>query len=273
MAALVAADRDATDVPAPDLARLRAGGRRLVVRRRLAAGAAALVVVGTAAVSAAVLVGGDEPTGSGVATDPSPTPPSASPTPTSTPTVRTGPVAPRPPETLEKGRLQTPLGYVNGEWEAAPPLGEVLTVGRAGRYDEVLYGADLDGEPVLVRGLRDGDRLLRVFVPLTPQGLRRDDVALYDGFLLGLPGDPVDTTGGYYLLQGVARGDVTFSISAPGEQPRPVTGSSTEVIEGYTVFYDVGDWRQGWDPLKAAPLTLTTDADRTVDVREVTYTG
>ena len=69
----------------------------------------------------------------------------------------------------------------------------------------------------------------------------------------------------------MAPGDVQVSIDAAGEEPRPVTEVRTSILPGYTVFYDVGQWRDSWDPNQPAPLTITTSDGAEIKIRSRTY--
>ena len=73
------------------------------------------------------------------------------------------------------------------------------------------------------------------------------------------------------VKQGVL--STSLSVARPDGSARPVTGSSTGVLRGFTVFYDVGDWQDGWDQVQLAPLTVTTSNGRSVGVRERSWTG
>ena len=52
-----------------------------------------------------------------------------------------------------------------------------------------------------------------------------------------------------------------------------MTGTSTSVLPGHTVFYDSGDWDEGWDQVQLAPLVIVTDDGRQASVRSVSWTG
>jgi hypothetical protein len=123
-------------------------------------------------------------------------------------------------------------------------------------------------------GVRDGDRILRTIQALSPETVREPDgVDLYGGDVRGERGPNDRVADGTYLLVGSVPGDVEVSVAAPGESPRPVTGSSTETLRGFTVFYDVGDWEDEWDQVQLAPLTVTTSNGSRVAVRARSWTG
>ena len=52
-----------------------------------------------------------------------------------------------------------------------------------------------------------------------------------------------------------------------------MTGASTSVLPGHTVFYDSGAWDEGWDQVQLAPLVIVTDDGREADVRSASWTG
>lgn len=173
----------------------------------------------------------------------------------------------------DRGSLRTPQGRVAGEWESEPPRGEVLVVGTAGRFEEVFYATSFHGHTVLARGLRDGDRLLRTMVVFgTVDVADTDDIVLYGGDVLGLPGDPVDTTGGRYLVLGLVRGDADLTVTYDGTT-RAVVRRSTEVAPGFTAFYDAADWQDGWSPIELAPLRIRSSTGARADVRRDSWTG
>lgn len=265
LAALVDAhDSAAQPVGPPDLMALRAAGRRRLAVRRAATVVAAAVVVAVVALGTSLVTGDD----AARPDDPVATQPTASTPPPVTETSDSEPPPSRAPDRLEQGELTTPQGRVGGEWEAAPPLGEVLVVGRSGAYDEVFYAIASDGPTMLARGLRDGDRILRtsvVFGTVDAEGT--DAILLYGGDVLGLPGDPVDTTGGRYLVLGLVSGDVDVTVTPQGGARRPVTGRSAALAPGFTAFYDSGAWQDGWDPVQLAPLRVQTSAGASAFVR------
>jgi hypothetical protein len=78
---------------------------------------------------------------------------------------------------------------------------------------------------------------------------------------------------GRYLLVGTVSGDVAVSVTRPDGVRRPVTGASTSVLPGHTVFYDTGAWDEGWDQVQLAPLSIVTDDGRRAGVRSDSWTG
>ena len=78
---------------------------------------------------------------------------------------------------------------------------------------------------------------------------------------------------GRYLLVGTVSGDVAVSVTQPDGRTRPVTGTSTSVLPGHTVFYDSGDWDEDWDQVQLAPLSIGTDDGREASVRSVSWSG
>ncbi|MCW2816640.1 MAG: hypothetical protein JWN84_4095 [Nocardioides sp.] len=252
LAAIVAADRAST--PPPDLVALRAGGRRLVRRRRLAAGAAAAVVALAVGVPLAVVGTGDESTA-----------PDRGLVATATPTPTAPPSSAQPAQPSQPAEVSVPLpGGLRQDLlpETGEVLGEVVAAGDFYGYEQVVYAAESAGGTYVVVGIRYRGRLLRVVAALSPL-----DVEEPDG---------VDLWGGYrdddgtYLLVGSVPGDVDLDLGVR-ESLRPPTRSSTEVLPGFTVFYDTGPWREEWDPLQAAPLDLETSDGTVVDVRGRTY--
>ena len=262
-AALIAADR--AQVAPPDLAALRAGGRRRLRRRRLAVGAGVAAVAAVLVIPVAVL-GGDDRAAPDVpvVSDP-PSSPAASPT------------YHRP----EQGSVDVPGGRVRGQYENGTLLGDPLVLGRLGGQQEILYamrGPGLEppgrGGPVdytyVSTGVRDGSRVLRLGGVISLRGDdNADGIELYDGARI----DGFAGRAPYYRVMGTVRGDVEVTVTGPDGVARPVTGSSTTMVPGYTVFYDQAPWDESWDPLQLAPLTISTDDDRSVQVRERSYSG
>ena len=89
-----------------------------------------------------------------------------------------------------------------------------------------------------------------------------DGIQLYGGDVLGERGPDERVEGGRYLVVGSVRGDVAVGVTGPDGLSRPVTGTSTSVLPGYTVFYDSGAWGEGWDQVQLAPLVIVTDDGR-----------
>ena len=94
-----------------------------------------------------------------------------------------------------------------------------------------------------------------------------------DGDLLGERGPAGRVERGRYLLVGAVSGDVALSVTRPDGRSRPVTGTSTSVLPGHTVYYDSGDWGEGWDQGQLAPLVIVTDDGRTARVRSASWSG
>ena len=66
---------------------------------------------------------------------------------------------------------------------------------------------------------------------------------------------------------------MAVSVTRPDGRARPVTGASTSVLPGHTVFYDTGDWGEDWDQVQLAPLTIVTDDGREAGVRTASWSG
>jgi hypothetical protein len=179
------------------------------------------------------------------------------------PVETTRPAKPRKPS--------TPPRPESGEWEEAALLGKPLALPGA----QILYAARRPEANVVSIGLHDGGRIVRT-VPsvLTPEDVDAPDgIGLYGGDVLGERGPDDRVAEGTYLLVGSVPGDVEVSVTEPGGSRRPVTGSSTRTLRGFTVFYDTGDWEQTWDQVQLAPLTVTTSDGRSVVVRTRSWTG
>ena len=184
---------------------------------------------------------------------------SSEPSTTPTPTATTAAASTAPPG-REPGELPLPGGSDKvGEWEDGPVAGEVVVLRRVGPYDEVLYAAG--SPPAVVVGLRDGDRLLRTITTSSPEG---DAMHLYGGERM---------PDGTFRVVGAVPGDVADTEGDGSSSPRPVTGASGEVLPGWTVFHEQGPWDDRWDPVRLAPLTITTDDGRSLGVRRGSWTG
>lgn len=278
MTALVDADlARGADVPPPDLAALRAGGRRLARRRRLTVAAAAAVAALLVVPATVGLLGHDEgsslpqqpagPSASDVTT-------SAAPTPTPDEEPRREPRPPRPRQ------VDVPLD--NGlraaaEWEDGALLGEQVVVDTYGGRERVLYavrsaGGGPDSAYVGV-GLRYRGGLARLVGAISPLRARAPDgTPVPDGVeLWGGGRRELDGSQPSYLVVGAVPGDVDVRLTAPGQALRAVTGSSTKVLPGFTVFFDRGPWDDTWDVLRLAPLTVEVGGGRSVEVRERSY--
>jgi hypothetical protein len=186
----------------------------------------------------------------------SPPPPPAAPTETATPT----PTSPTKPQKS-----------VAGEWEDGELLGEPLVVEADLPFAEILYAARRRGATFVATGAREGDLILRTIVVTMPDDT--DDIQLYGGDVLGERGSDERVEQGRYLVVGSVRGDIALSVTGPDGHARPVTGTSTSVLPGYTVFYDSGAWGDGWDQVQLAPLVIVTDDGREADVRADSWTG
>lgn len=270
MAALVATDRASS--PPPDLAALRAGGRRRLRRQRAALAAAASAVVLAVGVPVAVLAGDDRagPDRGPVAT------PDASPSsaPTSAPTT---PATDAPPVTTDR-RGEVPIpggGSLVGTWEDGTVLGDVVRVGRVHGYPQVVYAAEnrrsAGTDRCVSVGVRVDGRILRLLCAVTEVASGDvDGYPMWGGAALEDAVEP-SVPGAGYLLLGVVPGDTEVSVVADDADPRPPTGRRTDILPGHTVFYDEAPWQDGWDPLRLAPLTVTTGSGLTLSVPERSY--
>jgi len=164
-----------------------------------------------------------------------------------------------------------PQKPIAGEWEDGELLGEPLVVEADLPFADILYAARGRDATYVATGAREGDLILRTIVATTPDDT--DDIQLYGGDVLGERGPDERVMGGRYLVVGSVRGDVAVGVTGRDGQSRPVTGTSTSVLPGYTVFYDIGDWGKGWDQVQLAPLVFVTDDGRQASVRSVSWTG
>lgn len=250
--ALVEADR--FEPTAPDLAALRRSGRRRLIGRRAAIGTAVMAVVAAITIPVAVLT--HEPDRVPPVVEQT-TPPPVSPTPTK----------PVRPESVE---LPMPDGTnLVAETEPGTLQGQPLAIGRFGTYRQVVYAATgADGETYVSVGVRYRGQIVRTGNAIVPADAEpADGFVLYDGSRLDQYDDP------HYLLVGVVEGDTQVSVAAPGGSPRTVTGQTSSMLPGYTVFFDRAPWDQTWDSNRLAPLTVSTADGRSGDVRKVSWVG
>lgn len=269
LALLVAAEP--TYPGAPDVARLRAGGRRRLLRRRLATGAAATALVVAAGVP--LLVGSDRDP---VAIDPAP----AAPTTSSGSPDTAVPDADADADGVKVSRYErgeAPLqggGALVGAWEDGEIVGRVVSLGTYDDgYERFLYAAEAKpsrGEPFtcVSVGVRVEGRMLRLLCALTP--LDPDGPVLWGGGRHE-EGVPAGLESAGYLVVGAVRGETGVSVATPGRAPQPVSGRSTAVLPGWTVFHDQAAWDEEWDALQLAPLTVSTGAGQRLEVRERSY--
>lgn len=261
---------------APDVTAIRRAGRRIRTRRRVAAGLASVAVVAAIGVPAALTAQDDGPrpgpaAGTGPATSSASdatTPPTATPTPPGA--TEQDLLTPPTGHTLEPGLADTPTCGVmvcrserpaRHRPESGTVLGEVLPMGTFDGATEVLYaarvpGTDLrTGEPaevdVLMAGIDDGT-LRRTVWSLQPgTEPRRSPVHVYGGTKAA----DEDGTGFHYGVIGYVEGEHdAVEVTLPDGTTRPVSGSSTEVLPGWTVFHDTGAWLDGWT---GSPAELT----------------
>lgn len=252
MAALVAADRP-VGTP-PDLVALRAGGRRLVRRRRFAAGAAAAAVALAVGVPLAV-VGGDD--GRAVEVPPASQSTSAAPSPSPSPTTSEAPL-----EREQEVRVPLPGGQsTTGVLETGTILGATVEMTPYEGYERFAYAAGSGESACLSVGLRVDGQVVRLLcavqVPLDER------FVMWNGYR--------DGEGDGYELLGVFAGDTSVSIGPAGGAARSVTTRRTDVLPGYTVVLDQAPWDESWDPLQAAPLTVTTGSGETFTLRRNSY--
>ena len=158
-----------------------------------------------------------------------------------------------------------------GEWEDGELLGEPLVVEANLPFAEILYAARGGDATYVATGAREGGLILRTIVMTMPDDT--DDIQLYGGDVLGERGPDERVERGRYLLVGSVRGDVALSVTGPDGHVRPVTGRSSLVLPGHTVFYDTGAWGKSWDQVQLAPLVIVTDDGRLASVRSVSWTG
>lgn len=177
-----------------------------------------------------------------------------------------------PPAPPEQGEIKTSEGNIIGVWEDGELLGTPLEIGMVDGHEEILYAArrvfedSPGGEPMtyVATGLRDGDRILQTVSPLAPMEVKEPDgVDLYGGDR---------RPDGTYRLIGSVPGAVAPSITDGTEPAHEMVTSSTEILPGYTVFMDTGEWRSEWDATQLAPLTVVT-ADTEIEVRQRSWTG
>ena len=181
------------------------------------------------------------------------------------------PASPSHEDTPQPGEVTVAGTTIVGEWEDGELLGEPLTVEAGVDFADIVYAAHGRDATYVATGVRDGDRILRTIVATTPRGT--DGIQLYGGDVLGERGPDERVARGRYLLVGTVSGDVAVSVTRPDGRQRPVTGASTTVLPGHTVFYDTGAWDEGWDQVQLAPLVIVTDDGRRAGVRSASWTG
>jgi hypothetical protein len=234
-------DADPLDRTQPDVPSLIRAGRRIQVRRRAAAGTAGALAVAALAVAGATLPGWGTSGSPSIATDPS-----------HSGTVHNGHKHNRP----AYGPTTTPAATgascpVDGIYicetppaESRTPVGDVVPIGHDVNGDtEVVYavrqpGFDLDtGKPETVVALKAG--LLE-----GPDGLHGQGTGLQPGYDSAHVA-PIPMSGGTQAGRYAILGDVPGSVGpitwtdADGVS-HPVTGQSTMVVPGYTVFWLYG---------------------------------
>lgn len=233
-------DADPLDRTQPDLPSLIRSGRRIQVRRRAAAGTAGALAVAALAVAGATLPGRGTPGGPGIATDPSPS--------DTVPHVHKHHRPAHAPTTPAATGASCPIAGIficdTPVAEGRTPVGDVVPIGHnVDGNTEVVYavrqpGFDLDtGKPETVVALKAG--LLE-----GPDGLHGQGTGLQPGYdsahTAPIPMSGGTQTGRYAILGDVAGqvGPITWT-DADGVS-HPVTGQSTMVVPGYTVFWLYG---------------------------------
>ena len=270
---------------APDLATIRSAGRRIRTRRRVASGLATLAVLGAIGVPTALAASGgpEATTPAGPASGREPGAASATPTPAPTASATTAPT-PFPTETPTS--LQDLVDGADGKGgqDTEPPvcgvmacsharaathdaergtvLGEVLPMGTFQGRAEVLYAARVRGTDlrtgkaadvdVLMAGLDDAGTIRRTVWALQPgTEPTGQPLAVYGGTRSA----DEDGDGSHYGVIGYVKGEHDLvEVTLPDGSRRPVTGSSTAVLRGWTVFHDTGAWLDAWLGDRA-PLT------------------
>lgn len=251
---LVAAEPTATG--SPDLTAIRHAGRRLRTRRRIVTGLASLAVVGAIGVPTALVAsGGPE------ATTPDPAGPASAGQEKTRP--RPKDVESRTLEDLLEDtepsvcgvmacRFVRPAEYTK---ESGTVVGEVLPMGTFDGGTEVLYVARLRGVDlrtskdaevdVLMAGIDDGQTLRRTVWAVQPGTEPGDpDLRLYGGSKAA----DADGEGHHYGVIGYIAGEHNVvEVTLPDGTTRPVSGSSTGVLPGWTAFYDTGAWFDEWE--------------------------
>ena len=291
------AAEEPTTRTAPDLATIRSAGRRLRTRRRVTSGIAALAVLGAIGVPTALAASGgpDATTPVGPAAGRDAGASSATPTPAPTPSLSTAPT-PAPTET------PTPLEDLVGGGDTAAPvcgvmlcrnarparydaepgtvLGEVLPMGTFDGQTEVLYAARVRGVDmrinkaadvaVLMAGIDDAGTLRRTVWALQP-GTEPNGQPL--GVYGGTKSADEDGDGFHYGVIGYVEGEHdVVQVILPDGTSRAVTGSSTEVLPGWTVFHDTGAWADTWTQDRA-PLTYGVTDGPSCAISECSVVG
>ncbi|HXH79973.1 hypothetical protein [Nocardioides sp.] len=222
---------------APDLGEIRHAGRRLRVRRRIMTGLAALAVVAAIGIPAA-LFSLSQPTADGIGP---------------------GSSGRDAPDEKAVCGVVSCIGPGSQGREMGKVIGEVLAMGTfEGGETEVLYAARVPGfdlrtseeaeVDVLMAGIDDGT-LRRTVWALQPGTEPRDfPVRVYGG----LKHADEDGAGHHYGIIGYAAGEHdVVEVTLPDGSTRPVTGTSTEVLPGWTAFYDTGAWPDEWTGSRA----------------------
>lgn len=241
----------------PDIGAIRHAGRRLRTRRRILTGLASLAVVGAIGIPTALVASGGPETAA-----------PAGPASSGQETMRPRPkdVESRSLEDLLKDVEPSVCGVMACRFvrpdehtlESGTVVGEVLPMGTFEGDTEVLYAARLRGTDlrtgegaevdVLMAGIDDGT-LRRTVWALQPGTEPGDpDVRLYGGTKAADP----DGQGFHYGVIGYVAGEHdVVEVTLPDGSTRPVSGSSTQVLPGWTAFYDTGAWQEDWSESRA----------------------
>jgi len=249
-----------------DTAGLIRAGSRLRRRRQLAVAAGAGLAA-AAVVAPFMLLGGGSDT---VALSPA-----TSPSPASDATV--------PVDGLKPDATPGVCGVAvckpnKGELERGEPIGTSLEMGTFDGNTEVLYaarnkgfdtrtGKPLDSVDVIATGIVVEGKLRRTVWAFQPhQDALAGPLGLYGG-------DRTLTENGeaHFGVFGYVKGEHAEITATSGGQTRAVSGLSTEVYPGYTVFYDTAPWNETWE--SRADITYGVPGGASCSVQECGMAG
>lgn len=241
---------------AADTARVIRAGARLRRRRRLAVSVGAGLAA-AAVVAPFIVLGGSDDASVGIAQADQPrlstsTPVAPDPdTATLTPLDELLSKGPQAPSVCGVMACRPKRGQL-GSPEEGSEIGSRLEMGTFDGHTEVLYAAHNEGfdtstgEPmdkvaVLSSGIVIDGQLRRTVWAFQPHEDRLGPIRVYGGERT------VDASGhAHFGVIGYVEGEHTEVTATSGGQTRTLSGVSTDVLPGYTVFYDSAPWDDSW---------------------------
>lgn len=165
-----------------------------------------------------------------------------------------------------------------GVLERGEQIGTQLEMGTFDGNTEVLYaartkgfdtrtGKPLDSVDVISTGIVVEGRLRRTVWAFQPQ---QDELAGPLGLYGGQRTLSADGQA-HFGIFGYVKGEHTEITATSGGQTRAVSGLSTEVYPGYTVFYDTAPWEETWE--SGADITYGVPGGASCSVQECAMVG